>query len=88
MILDSAQYDTGRSFHHKFLMIDSAQYDTAWNLTPRSMIPMYCAELDSAHYDTARRFRKIEYLSEDETKKENIVTHWSVAQAGWNDEKN
>ena len=31
---------------------------------------------------------KIEYLGENETKYENILTHWSVAQAGWNDEKN
>ena len=29
-----------------------------------------------------------EYLSENETKIENILTPWSVAQAGMNDEKN
>ena len=29
-----------------------------------------------------------EYLSENETKIEYIVTCWSVAQAGMNDEKN
>ena len=28
-----------------------------------------------------------EYLRENETKFENILTHWSVAQAGSNDEK-
>ena len=28
-----------------------------------------------------------EYLGENETKFENISTHWSVAQAGSNDEK-
>ena len=30
---------------------------------------------------------KIEYLGENETKYENILTHWSVAQAGRNEEK-
>ena len=29
-----------------------------------------------------------EYLSEKETKNQTILTHWSVAQAGSNDEKN
>ena len=28
-----------------------------------------------------------EYLSENETRNENILTHWSVAQAGSSDEK-
>ena len=28
-----------------------------------------------------------EFLSENQIKKENILTHWSVAQAGSNDEK-
>ena len=28
-----------------------------------------------------------EYLGENETKNENILTHWSVAQASSNDEK-
>ena len=28
------------------------------------------------------------YLGENETKFENILTHWSVDQAGSNDEKN
>ena len=31
---------------------------------------------------------KLEYLSENETKNENILTHWSVTQAGSNYEKN
>ena len=31
---------------------------------------------------------KFEYLGESETKNENILTHWSVAQAGSKDEKN
>ena len=31
---------------------------------------------------------KYEYLGENETKNENILTHWSVDQAGSNDEKN
>ena len=30
---------------------------------------------------------KFEFLGENETKFENIVTYWSVAQAGLNDEK-
>ena len=30
---------------------------------------------------------KFEYLSEKETRNENILTHWSVAQAGSSDEK-
>ena len=60
--------------------VDSGQYHTAQNfplkfgcLTPRSIILRGDSE-------------KFEYLSEDETKKENILTHWSVAQAGSNDE--
>ena len=28
-----------------------------------------------------------EYLSENETRNENILTHWTVAQAGSSDEK-
>ena len=53
---------------------DSTQYHTARNLTPRSMILPGTSE-------------KYEYLGENETKNENILTHWSVAQAGSNDEK-
>ena len=44
--------------------------------------------IDSAQYHTARRFRKIRNLSENKTNKNNILTHWSVAQAGSNDVKN
>ena len=47
---------------------------------------------DSPGYDTpASQFfsiLKYEYLGENETKFENILTHWSVAQASSNDEKN
>ena len=53
---------------------DSTQYHTARNLTPRSMILPGTSD-------------KYEYLGENETKNENILTHWSVAQAGSNDEK-
>ena len=31
---------------------------------------------------------KYEYLGENETKNQTVLTHWSVAQAGSNDEKN
>ena len=54
---------------------DYPQYDTARSLTPRSIILCWDSE-------------KYEYLSENETKFETILTHWSVAQAGSNDEKN
>ena len=47
----------------------------AQNLTPRSIILRGDSE-------------KFEYLSEDESKKEKNLTHWSVAQVGSNDEKN
>ena len=30
---------------------------------------------------------KYEYLGKNNNKNENILTYWSVAQAGWNDEK-
>ena len=30
---------------------------------------------------------KYEYLGENETKNQTVLTHWSVAQAGSNDEK-
>ena len=46
---------------------------------------------DSAQYDTAQSqffpILKFEYLDENETKNETVLTHWSVAQAGSNDEK-
>ena len=45
-------------------------------------------ELDSAQYDTARRFGKIRISRRNKTKFETILSHWSVAQAGSNDEKN
>ena len=65
-------------------------------MTPRSMIlrrtwlraVSYCAELDSAQYNTAGTSEKLEYLGENEAKNKNILTRWSVAQAGLNDEKN
>ena len=58
----------------------------------------YCAELDSAQYGTAGNLtlhsiilhgtpEKYEYLSENKTKNETVLTHWSVAQAGSKDEK-
>ena len=43
---------------------------------------------DSVQYHTARNSGKYEYLGENETKNETILTHWSVAQACSNDEKN
>ena len=54
--------------------LDSAQYDTAQNLTQRSII-------------LRGTLKKFEYLGKNETEFENILTHWSVAQAGLNDEK-
>ena len=44
----------------------------------------------SAQSDTARSqfFQfKITNISENETKNENVLTHWSVAKAGSNDKK-
>ena len=55
--------------------LDSAQYDTARNLTQRSII-------------LRRTSKKFEYLGENETEFQTVLTHWSVAQAGSNDEKN
>ena len=55
--------------------MDPAQYHTAGRLILRSLI----LRVDS---------EKFEYLNENVTKIENILTHWSVAQAGLNDEKN
>ena len=47
---------------------------------------------DSAQYDTAQSqffsTLKYEYLGENETEFENILTHWSEAEAGSTDEKN
>ena len=54
---------------------DSAQYHTVRRLTLRSMI-------------LRRDSEKFEYLSENETKIKNILTQWSVTQAGSNDDKN
>ena len=53
----------------------SAQYDTARNLTQRSMILRGTSE-------------KLIYFGENDTKNENILTNWSVAQTSLNDEKN
>ena len=78
------------------------------HLTPYSMIlrgtwlraVSYCAELDSAQYDTAQNLtprsmilrrvnlEKLEYLGENETKYENISTHSSVYRADSNYKKN
>ena len=55
--------------------LDSVQFDTARNLTPRSMILRGISE-------------KFEYLGKKETKNENILTHWPVAQTSSNYEKN
>ena len=63
MAVDSSQY---RVILSQILMIDTAQYQTARRLTLLSMI--LCGDSE-----------KFEYLSENETKHENIVTHWSVA---------
>ena len=65
--------DTEKS--HESAHYDSAQYHTARNLTPCSIILGGTPE-------------KYEYLGESETKNQTILTHWSVAQAGSNDEKN
>ena len=54
--------------------LDSAQYHTARTLTQLSMILR----------GTSKKF---EYLGENKTEFENILTHCSVAQAGSNDEK-
>ena len=52
------------------------QYDTPGRLTLRSMIPR------EDFYEKLRLTRR------NLSKIENILTHWSVAQAGSNDEKN
>ena len=57
------------------MAVDSAQYDTAQNLTLLTMLLRGTSE-------------KYEYLGENETKNQTILTHWSVAQAGSNDENN
>ena len=57
-------------------MSDFPQYDTLGRLTNHSMIP--------------RRdfFKKFEELGKIFIKIANVLTHWSVIQAGFNDEKN
>ena len=58
-------------------------------MTPRAV--SYCAELDSAQYHTVLRrinLEKIEYLCENETKFENILTLYSAAKADSNYETN
>ena len=64
--------------------IDSAQYDTRGDWLCAEWYP---EEIESALYDTPGRFRKIQ-INFNLTKIEIILTHWSVAQAGSNDEKN
>ena len=59
--------------------MDSAKYHTAGILTQRSTVYMV---LQEDFYD------KFDLLSENLTKIEILFTHWSVAQADSNDEKN
>ena len=42
----------------------------------------HCAELDSRSMILRRTLEKYEHLGKNETKNLNILTHWSVAQAG------
>ena len=58
-------------------------------MTPWGMIPRR-VNLPGVSYPGESLFSqlKFEYLGENETKYEFFLTHWSVAQAGWNDEKN
>ena len=58
--------------------LESVQYDTAQNLTPPSMI-LCRVNLEKLEY--------LEYLCENETKYENILTHYSVARADSNYKK-
>ena len=95
----SAQYDTARNVTSHSMILqgmwlcavwyckecDSAQHDTARNVTPRSMI-LCEAWLCAVSYRV--EIRQFEYLRENDTKKATILTHWSVAQASSNDEKN
>ena len=73
-------------------------------MTPSSMIlhgtwlcaVSYCAELDSAEYDTAGNLtppsiilrgvnlKNLEHLGKNKIKKKNILTHYSVAKADSN----
>ena len=70
------------------------------SVTSRSMIlrgdwlpaVWYCMEIDSVQYDTAGDSNAgdskiFENLRETLIKIKSMLTHWSVAQAGWNDEK-
>ena len=73
--------------HHQWLPvvwycgeIDSRQYDTAWRLTLCSMI---LREIPNNAGDS----KIFENLRETLIKIKSMLTHWSVAQAGWNDEK-
>ena len=55
-------------------------------MTPRSMILQGAWTLRSMIL--RRALKKYEYLGEKEIKNETILTQWSLAQAGSNDEKN
>ena len=51
----------------------------------------YCGDTDSAQYSIILQedfYDKFDLLSENLTKIEILFTHWSVAQADSNDEKN
>ena len=96
---DSMQYDTARNVSPRSMILqemwlrtvwyckecDSAQYDTARNVTPRSMI-LCEAWLCAVSYRV--EIWKIRISRWKRHQKETISTHWSVAQAGSNDEKN
>ena len=83
----------------EFFEIDSTQYDTAQSQVLRSMIlrqvkfraVWYCAEslyTAPSQWPFLKTFVNYEYLGENETEFENILTNWSEAKAGSNDEKN
>ena len=76
---------------HCAVLSDSAQYYNAQSLTPTARrFPLEFGRLTLTPRSIILRgdYEKYEYLGENETKFENILNHWSVAQAGSTDAKN
>ena len=63
----------GYIFKFCTIVLELIFFFTPWGMIPRGVI---------------KSILKFEYLSENQTKIENILTHWSVAQAGSNGELN
>ena len=85
------RFSTSSFFHHlnqPRLLTNGLKYFRIWFRFCRDIRILVSKKLTPRSIILRRGSEKYEYLSENKTKFETILTHWSVAQAGSNDEKN